>query len=130
MSSVQPAQQTKMREAQMQLLIVQVHYRLSCVEFTMITTLLCANSEKNCNGRQKIACTFLANSYTAPLEKDFKMDANQDRNLRDRDQYLVKSSRPRHHQNSRDRDLKFETETSKFVHFAAIYLKISSSRRS
>jgi len=36
--------------------------------------LICANSAKSVAGDRKYA--FVANSYTAPLEKDFKIDAN------------------------------------------------------
>ena len=47
----------------------------------MITTFMC-QFRKSCNGWQKVSFTFVANSYTAPLEKDFKIDANGARAFR------------------------------------------------
>jgi len=94
---------------------------------------------KNCNGWQKVGYTLVAKSYTAPLEKDFKIDANgahafmghflcavdwfsQNRNLRDRDQLLVKTSRPRLYQKSRDLRLEFRDRDSKLCAFCRIFL--------
>ena len=53
-----------MREPQTYLLIVQVHFRHICVNMRQFS--------KICNGKY----TFVANSYTVPFEKDFKIDAN------------------------------------------------------
>ena len=60
-----------MREPQTCLLIVQVHFRLSCVNMRQFS--------KICKDDRKY--TFVANSYTytAPLEKDFEIDANRAR---------------------------------------------------
>jgi len=58
-----------MREPQTQLLAVQVHFRLSCVEFTMITTFM-RQFSKSCNGWEKVQ--LCGKLDIAPLEKDFK----------------------------------------------------------
>jgi len=64
-----------MKEPQTYLLIVQVHFTLICVRFTVITTLM-RQFSKSCNRWQKVHLCGKLVRPTAPLEKDSKTDAN------------------------------------------------------